>query len=118
MSVYDYEAVEVNEIVDIPEWISSDIDTHDVAAICEGGCASGAYMPAVTYSEAAEVIAEYGDDVLEYIENTLGELPALPEGVSWGGVAVHFLSHAVELWAIGVLDECEEYVSDTDDEEE
>jgi hypothetical protein len=36
----------------VPDWVQSDISPYDVAAIVQGGCASGAYMPAVTYYTA------------------------------------------------------------------
>ena len=35
--------------IEIPRWIEQDISPQDVAAIVQGGCESGAYMPAVTY---------------------------------------------------------------------
>ncbi len=85
--------------LDVPAWISPDISPYDVAAICQGGCASGAYMPAVTYSAALKTMDAHGDDVLQYIEDALGELPAPPSDVSWSGLAVFYLSTAVELWA-------------------
>lgn len=88
---------------DIPAWIDQDITPADVAAIMQGGCASGAYMPAVTYYTAKQVMAEHGDDVLQYIEDCLGELPAV-DGESWSGIAVLFLSTAVELWAGNIAD--------------
>ena len=84
---------------DIPAWIDQDITPADVAAIMQGGCASGAYMPAVTYHTARQVMAEHGDDVLDYIEAELGEIPAPAPGTSWSGIACHYLSMAVELWA-------------------
>jgi hypothetical protein len=93
--------------VDVPRWISQDISPADVAAICQGGCASGAYMPAVTYYDAAQTMAEHGDDVLQYIEDQAGEIPDVPKDSSWGGIACHFLSYAVELWASGIEDEVE-----------
>ncbi len=92
------------DAVDVPAWIQQDIDTSDVAAIVQGGCASGAYMPAVTYATAAEVMAEHGDEVLAFIEGTYGELPAPRDGESWRGIAVHYLSMAVELWASSVIE--------------
>ena len=52
----------------VPAWIESDISPHDVAAIYQGGCDSGAYMPAVTYSDAKATMAKHGDDVLQYID--------------------------------------------------
>ena len=94
--------------IDVPAWIEQDITGTDVASICQGGCASGAYMPAVTYYQAAQTMAKHGDDVLEYIEEQLGELPAIPAGESWSGIAVFFLSYAVELWAMSAYSEMED----------
>jgi hypothetical protein len=83
----------------VPDWINESITWDDVAAIQQGGCASGAYMPAVTYYQAAKVMSDHGDDVLEYIVTTIGELPPVPSDTSWSAIAVLFLSAAVELWA-------------------
>ena len=91
--------------IDVPEWIEQDIDTSQVASIIQGGCASGAYMPAVTYYNARMTMAAHGDDVLQYIEDALGELPQPSKGESWSGIAVFYLSYAVELWALSA--ECE-----------
>jgi len=93
--------------VGVPDWIESDISPSDIAAILQGGCASGAYMPAVTYHKALATMAEHGDDVLEYVENALGELSKPPDGASWSGMACHYLSCAVELWASAVESEVE-----------
>lgn len=93
--------------IDVPKWIEQDITTNDVESINQGGCASGAYMPAVTYHSALKTMSECGDDVLEYIENAMGELPSPPQGSSWSGIAVHYLSMAVELWASSVETELE-----------
>ena len=54
-------------MTNVPNWIEQDITHADIAAIVQGGCASGAYMPAVTYATAAAVMAEHGDDVLQYL---------------------------------------------------
>jgi len=91
---------EMNEEIERirPEWIDP-IEVYDIASIQQGGCASGAYMPAVTYHIANETMLNHGDDVLEYIEQQLGELPEIPKGESWSGIAVFFLSYAVELFA-------------------
>lgn len=83
----------------VPDWINESIAWYDVAAIQQGGCASGAYMPAVTYYQAAKVMSDHGNDVLEYIVTTIGELPPVPSDTSWSAIAVLFLSAAVELWA-------------------
>lgn len=68
----------VAELLDcaVPGWIERDIEASTIAAICHGGCASGAYMPAVTYSQALRTMGEHGDEVLKYIEDAMGELPA------------------------------------------
>ena len=87
---------------DVPRWIQQDITPADVAAIVQGGCESGAYMPAVTYLQAVETMAKYGNDVLDYIASSLGELPRPDNSVSWSGLAVHYLATAVEIWAVSV----------------
>ena len=91
--------------IEVPDWIEQDITNHDIEAIIQGGCASGAYMPAVTYHQARETMGEHGDTVLTYIEDNYGELPDIPKGESWSGIAVFFLSCAVELWATSVENE-------------
>ena len=94
--------------VEVPAWIEQDISPYDIVAICQGGCSSGAYMPAVTYSNAVKVMSEHGDDVMEIIYNIYDELPI--DGntdILWSGLAVHFLSIAVELWASDAMLELE-----------
>lgn len=92
--------------VDVPAWIDSDITVGAVAAIHEGGCASGAYMPAVTYHTALATMAEHGDDVLNYLDDVdLGG----PGRDSWSGLACRYLSLAVELWAAAAMSEIEDY---------
>jgi hypothetical protein len=99
----NFEDTELNELnLDVPDWIEQDVDVSTVRAIVQGGCSSGAYMPAVTYYQARQTMNEHGDDVLQYIEDTLGEVPAPKQGESWSGIAVHYLSLAVELWASSV----------------
>lgn len=93
--------------ITVPDWIDQDISPSDVAAICQGGCASGAYMPAVTYHQALKTMSEHGDDVLQYIEDALGEIPQPKKGESWAGMACFYLSSAVELWASSVEGELE-----------
>jgi hypothetical protein len=83
----------------VPPWISQDLTFYDAAAICQGGCASGAYMPAVTYWQAIQTMSQHGDEVLDYITDFLGELPPIRSDSSWGQIAVVYLSSAVELYA-------------------
>ncbi len=91
----------IPENTEFPVWVQKDSihDMCDIEAICHGGCASGAYMPAVTYYQARETMSEHGDDVLQFIEDYLGELPQPPKGESWSGMSCFFLSCAVEMWA-------------------
>lgn len=110
ISVYNEKALaadEDGETVDVPVWIEQDITPADVAAIIQGGCESGAYMPAVTYHQALSTMAEHGDDVLQYIEDRDGMPESLPAG-SWAGLACWFVSAAVELWAAEVESELDD----------
>jgi len=87
----------IREMEDTPPWLN-ELEVYDFQAIQQGGCESGAYMPAVTYYTANKIMAEYGDDVLEYIEDNIGEIPPIGERNSWSGYACKLLSYAVELW--------------------
>jgi len=100
--------------IDVPAWIDADIRPYDVAAICQGGCASGAYMPAVTYHKALATMNEHGDDVLQYIEDATGDLPVVT-GQSWGQMASTYLSTAVELWASSVESDLEAFEIDEEE---
>ena len=94
--------------IDVPRWIDQDIDSATVAAIVQGGCASGAYMPAVTYHQALETMSEHGDAVLDYLEERYGYIPSPDAGTSWAGMACFYLSAAVEAWAASVEDDVED----------
>lgn len=83
-----------------PAFITEELTQHDIAAINQGGCASGAYMPAVTYHKALATMFEHGDDVFDYIYERTGEIPAPASVQSWSGLATFYLSHAVELYAM------------------
>lgn len=101
--------------VSIFDWIDPNISPADVAAIVQGGCASGAYMPAVTYHQALKTMSDHGDDVLQYIENILGELPQPPRDTSWSGLACFYLSYAVELWAGSIEADLEAFEPETEE---
>ncbi len=99
----------VNDLdIDVPEWIDKDISPSDIAAIVQGGCSSGAYMPAVTYYDALRTMRVDGDNVLQYIQDNLGELPKPDNNESWSGMAVFYLSFAVEMWASSAHEQLEE----------
>ena len=101
----------VSEIlgIDVPEWIEQDICPSTIASIYQGGCNSGAYMPAVTYHQALRTMSEDGDDVLQYICDQMGELPAIDNETSWAGMACLYLSYAVELWASSIYAQLEDH---------
>jgi len=92
--------------IEVPEWIDQDISLDDIRNILQGGCDSGAYMPAVTYCQALKTMADHGDDVLQYIEDAVGDLPDV-KGESWSGMACKYLSAAVELWCSSIEDEAD-----------
>ena len=100
-------------IIEVPDWIEKDISPNDIAAINQGGCASGAYMPAVTYYQAKETMDTHGDEIMQYIEDSYGESLSPPADSSWGGIACFYVSVAVELWASGL----EDVANDWDDYE-
>jgi hypothetical protein len=105
--------------IEIPEWIDKDyvskeeLETQDEDTICllkeiaTNGCASGVYMPAVTYHTAIKTMNKHGDTVFEYLKESQGEIPEPPEDArtSWSHMACYYLSMAVELWSMSTLDE-------------
>jgi hypothetical protein len=97
--------------IQLPEWISADLSPNDIAAVNQGGCESGSYLPAVEYYTAAQTMAEYGDDVLDYLQEITGELPKHDDDISWGQMAVFYLSRAVELFCA-----CHEHLADWENE--
>ena len=106
MEAIDHET-ELTQLLatDLPEWIDQDAMSTlgDLVSVQQGGCGSGAYMPAVTYWQAIQTMAEHGDEVFQYIQDALGELPTPNNDISWSGLACFYLSYAVELWASGEL---------------
>ena len=85
----------------VDDWFPSDgplLSFCEIVDIQHHGCASSAYMPAVTYHNAMVVMSHYGDDVLEYIDDHWNGIPTPPAGSGWAAMAVYYLSTAVELW--------------------
>lgn len=90
----------VDSVNDQPAWLlemGGIEELDELLAIRQGGCASGAFMPAVTYRTAMRIMGVYGDEIMEYVEDQLSEI-TLPSGESWSGLAVYMVSRAVELW--------------------
>ena len=73
-NVWDIETPikELNIELTIPNWIDGGITPSTIAAIKYGGCESGVYMPAVTYHIALEIMEEYGNEIFDQIENSMG----------------------------------------------
>ena len=94
--------------VEVPQWLEQDICAMTIAGVYQGGCASGSYMPAVTYYQALRTMSDHGDDVLQFILDELGELPKPRDDESWSGMACHYLSCAVELWASDIYSRLEQ----------
>lgn len=95
--------------IEIPQWIDQEIDLDQVRSIYQGGCASGAYMPAVIYHDALMTMNEHGDDVLEYLDECGVEISGADLlARSWAGMACILLSAAAEAWASSVMCEIEE----------
>ena len=90
----------MSEKPSFPVWME-ELTPADIAAVNQGGCDSGAYMPAVTYSTAVETMAIHGDQVLEYIYDHLGEVPQPSTAFdtsTWSARCCFYLSYAVELF--------------------
>jgi len=101
--------------IDQPDWIIDELSPYDMIAIYQGGCASGAYMPAVTYYTALNTMNEHGGEVFEYVEQVMGELPKAPSDTTWSGMAVYYLSYAVELWVSSNMDEVENAIEENEE---
>ena len=119
--LWEYDDVTLEDLgINLPEWITdTNLTPADVAAINQGGCASGAYMEAVAYSDAQQTMADYGDAVLTFIEEALGEIPELSTcDISWSGMACFYLSIAVELWCSSIEYEVNELLTEREEAEE
>lgn len=120
-NLYDYDepinayAVDHVSFPAVPPWVDCDITPATVAAILEGGCDSGAYMPAVTSCDALATMAEYGDEVFYHLESW-GELDSSPPLESWSQLACHFVSRAVETWAAEIEVELREALEEMEEE--
>lgn len=108
MTDFDYEQ-ELPLTDDIPRWITQLSWTgQEVKDLAEYGCGKCCYRPAVINCEALKTMGEYGDDVLEYLEEMGAASTDDLAGFSWSGMAVEYLSTAVETWASSVLSRIEE----------
>lgn len=103
--LWEYESPLTDLGIRVPGWIEQDISPADVAAILNGGCFSGAYMPAVTYHKAMATMGQYGDEVLDSLTDAGLDVPVIAAAnESWAGYCCRVLSAAVEAWASSVED--------------
>lgn len=113
VNLWDHEEPLPELGIDVPPWIDQDINPADVAAIIQGGCESGAYMPAVTYWKALETMNEHGNEIIQALEDAMGE-PVEQTITSWPLLATRLVSTAVEDWAHGVQEEIIQALEDED----
>lgn len=117
--LWNSDEVEVAEHVNVPVWIDQGISCYDVAAIVQGGCESGAYMPAVTYYEAQKIINEHADSVIRFLENQGHEKAEFNfSNQTWAGFCVQLLSLAVDTWAYSIAEELAEALEAEQEDEE
>lgn len=85
-----------------PQWLVSmdAIDTiGEIQAVLQGGCESGAYMPACTYHTALATMNEHSNEIFDFIQEQIGELPQVPDRYQhWAGMASFYCIVAVEAW--------------------
>lgn len=123
-SLYEHDAQPIPEGVEVPGFVHDPSDgmppsTHDLAAILQGGCASGAWMPAVTYWAARQIMNDDGDAVMDYIEDAGFSPRALLDAeASWSNWAVSLVSNAVEIWAASVADEVADLLDQAAEEDQ
>jgi len=90
----------IEKVNDQPDFIESMGSVEDVAeliAIYVGGCASGAYMPAVTYFTAKKTFIEFEDVLCDYVDG-YGLSLDLDKGDCFSTFCVKVCSAAVESW--------------------
>ena len=114
MSLWDHEEKPVSDYLDVPEWIESDITCYTVAAVCQGGCASGSYMPAVTYYQALATMNEYSNRIEQYLNDNGLEFAY----DHWAGMACTMVSAAVELWCYSIEEELLELIEEEEESKE
>ncbi len=91
---------QIEALNDQPLWITRNrkLELIDIQGIKQGGCASCAYIPAVSYATAMQTMSEHGNHVLDYIRSHCGKVPRPVVDTTRSGLAVFYLSLAIELW--------------------
>lgn len=108
--LYDYQDNEqaqaiIDNMSGPHRWVTLE-DVDEVASIAQCGCASSAYMPAVTYSTAKEIMFKHGDEVLDFLDEScyMDEFNINLKESTWGHVCVQILSTAVEVLCLQIED--------------
>ena len=114
-SMWDEQELVQDLGIDVPFFVKFDIGAEDgtqfkhptvqdVASIFQGGCDSGAWMPAVTYYSALRNLAENAIEIEDYLDEVgWGITKSTEDGIMT--VACEMVSAAVEIWAAGVHQE-------------
>ena len=101
----------IERLNDQPDFIKhmGVIDSLDeIFSISQGGCNSGAYMPATTYHTALDCMTEHGDEVADIIsEHCVGVSPFDLEEETFAGYCSRLCCTAVELWVSSVYSDLE-----------
>ncbi len=122
--LWEHPDQELPDDIEVPSYVTNPGDgsapsTHDVAAILQGGCASGAWMPAVTYWSALQTMQRDGDAVLDALSSAWVDPKQLidSEG-SWETWACDLVSTAVDLWASSIGDDLADQLDEAAEEAE
>ncbi len=122
--LWEHPDQELPDDIEVPSYVTNPGDgsapsTHDVAAILQGGCESGAWMPAVTYWAALETMRRDGDAVLDALQSAgLDATLLLDSEGSWAAWACDLVSAAVELWAASIADDLADLLDEAAEEAE
>ena len=109
----------------VPAWIEDSLTLGDIPEISTHGCASGVYMPAVTYYDARRTMWQYGDEITDFISGhgdiSCAEIMQNAEAAhDYSLMCAALVSYAVELWCHMHSDEAQELLAgdDSDDNED
>lgn len=108
---------------DAPEWIEDSLTLGDIPEISTHGCASGVYMPAVTYYEARRTMWQCGDDITDFIGEhaDIGCAEILQNAsadTDYSSMCCALVSYAVELWCHMNCEEAQQKLAAEDSDED
>lgn len=91
-----------------PSWLIHEIDLSDVFSIYQGGCASGAFIPAVTYHIAEAWFNTHSEDMLQYVRDNDSNLVFNFNELPFSEFCTRICASAVEYFVfelVNILDE-------------